>query len=225
MSTNPSARKGDRALRLCGIFGIVSLASYAAAVLFAPLAYPGYDWMSQAVSDLSALDAPSRELWNRLAMLHAPCSLACATAAAVYVVRKRAWSPLLRTGVCLFALMSLLSAVGYQLFPLTEAGTDISAFSSFVHVYVVTTGVVLTSILSLSCIAAAGVRGKGPRPLAVAAGIALALMIAGPVGMSAVPARYFGVAERLSVFSAVGFTAALGLSLARGELMPHAVAS
>ena len=36
-----------------GLLGVVSFLSYAAAVAFAPLAYPGYDWMAQAVSDLS----------------------------------------------------------------------------------------------------------------------------------------------------------------------------
>ena len=37
-----------------GLLGIVSFLSYTAAVVFAPLAYPGYNWMAQAVSDLSA---------------------------------------------------------------------------------------------------------------------------------------------------------------------------
>lgn len=41
-------------LRLCGFFGLISFLSYLIAVIFSPLAYPGYDWMSQAVSVLSA---------------------------------------------------------------------------------------------------------------------------------------------------------------------------
>lgn len=44
-----------------GLLGLVSLLSYTAAVVFSPLAYPGYDWMAQAVSDLSAA-APSLEM-------------------------------------------------------------------------------------------------------------------------------------------------------------------
>ena len=36
-----------------GLLGVLSFLSYAAAVALAPLAYPGYDWMAQAVSDLS----------------------------------------------------------------------------------------------------------------------------------------------------------------------------
>lgn len=31
-----------------GLLGVLSFLSYAAAVVLAPLAYPGYDWMAQA---------------------------------------------------------------------------------------------------------------------------------------------------------------------------------
>ena len=45
-----------------GLLGVVSFLSYTAAVVFAPLAYPNYNWMAQAVSDLSAANAPSLAL-------------------------------------------------------------------------------------------------------------------------------------------------------------------
>ena len=62
-----------------GLLGVVSFLSYAAAVAFAPLAYPGYDWMAQAVSNLSAANAPSLSLWNQLSSLYDVCtsSLQC----------------------------------------------------------------------------------------------------------------------------------------------------
>ena len=41
-------------VRILGGFGVISLLSYTAMVVFSPLAYPGYDWLSMAVSDLSA---------------------------------------------------------------------------------------------------------------------------------------------------------------------------
>jgi len=37
-----------------GLLGPISFISYVAAVIFSPLAYPEYNWMTQAVSDLSA---------------------------------------------------------------------------------------------------------------------------------------------------------------------------
>ena len=52
----------EKRLRKIGIFGIIGLLSYTAMVLFSPLAYPGYDWLSMAVSDLCAKGAPSEEL-------------------------------------------------------------------------------------------------------------------------------------------------------------------
>lgn len=57
-----------------GLLGVVSFLSYMAAVIFAPLAYPGYDWMAQAVSDLSAANAPSLTLWNQLSVCTMPVS-------------------------------------------------------------------------------------------------------------------------------------------------------
>ena len=48
-------------LKHLGLFGIISLLSYTAMVVFSPLAYPGYDWLSMAVSDLSAVGAPSAD--------------------------------------------------------------------------------------------------------------------------------------------------------------------
>lgn len=53
-------------LQKLGLLGVVSLLSYTAAVVFSPLAYPGYNPMAQAVSDLSAANAPSLSLWNSL---------------------------------------------------------------------------------------------------------------------------------------------------------------
>ena len=58
-------------LEYCGLLGVAACLSYTAAVVFSPLAYSGYDWMAQAVSDLSASNAPSLRLWNQLSSLYA----------------------------------------------------------------------------------------------------------------------------------------------------------
>ena len=65
-------------LNYCGLLGVVALISYVSAVVFSPLAYPGYNWMAQAVSDLSASTAPSLKLWNQLSNLYNVCTLVCA---------------------------------------------------------------------------------------------------------------------------------------------------
>lgn len=83
-----------------GLLGVISLISYTAAALFSPLAYPGYQWTAQAVSDLSASTAPSRMLWNQLAALYGNCGIVCTTLVCVFL-QGRLTRPL-RLGVYLF---------------------------------------------------------------------------------------------------------------------------
>ena len=78
---------------------------------------------------------------------------------------------------------------------------------------VVTALVVGLSVVSLVVIVIAGIRDRGCRSYGVCAAVALGMMLGGVVGMNLVPAAYFGVVERLSVFAATGFNAALGLHL------------
>lgn len=78
---------------------------------------------------------------------------------------------------------------------------------------VVTALVVALSIVSLIVIIVAGAKYKDCRVYGICAGVALFMMLVGAVGMKIVPADYFGVVERFSVFSATGFNAALGINL------------
>lgn len=187
-----------------GLLGLVSFLSYAAAVIFAPLAYPGYDWMAQAVSDLSAADAPSLALWNQLSAGYNACEVVC--------IGIQGRNPkLLRTGVYLFAVMEWISAIGYRMFPLSSSGYA-GAFQDVMHM-AVTAAVVLLSIVSLAILIAAGVKDRRCRSYGVCAAAALGMMLVGAVGTKLVPAQYFGVVERFSVFAATGFNAALGIHL------------
>ena len=192
-----------------GLLGIVSFLSYTAAVVFSPLAYPGYNWMAQAVSDLSAADAPSLALWNQLSALYNVCEVVCATVVCIGMQGRK--TKLLRTGIYMFAVMEWISAVGYRMFPLSSSGYA-GAFQDIMHM-VITAAVVLLSIISLVLIIIAGIKNKSCRSYGVCAGIALFMMLVGAMGMKFVPADYFGIIERFSVFAATGFNAALGLHL------------
>ena len=192
-----------------GLLGLVSFFSYAAAVIFAPLAYPGYDWMAQAVSDLSTADAPSLALWNQLSAGYNACEVVCATVvcATVVCIGIQGRKPkLLRTGVYLFAVMEWISAIGYRMFPLSSSGYA-GAFQDVMHM-AVTAAVVLLSIVSLAILIAAGVKDRRCRSYGVCAAAALGMMLVGAVGTKLVPAQYFVVVERFSVFAATGFNAA-----------------
>ena len=197
-------------LQRLGLLGVVSFLSYTAAVVvFAPLAYPGYNWMAQAVSDLSAANAPSLALWNQLSALYNVCEVVCVTVVCIGIQGRK--TKLLRSGIYLFAVMEWISAVGYRMFPLSNSGYA-GAFQDVMHM-AVTALVVLLSIASLVIIIVAGAKSKSCRSYGVCAAVALAMMLVGAIGMKIVPAAYFGVVERFSVFAATGFNAALGIHL------------
>ena len=196
-------------LQRLGLLGVVSFLSYTAAVVFAPLAYPGYNWIAQAVSDLSAANAPSLALWNQLSALYSVCEVVCVTVVCIGIQGRK--TKLLRSGIYLFAVMEWISAVGYRMFPLSNSGYA-GAFQDVMHM-AVTALVVLLSIVSLVIIIVAGAKSKSCRSYGVCAAVALAMMLVGAMGMKIVPAAYFGVVERFSVFAATGFNAALGIHL------------
>lgn len=201
-------------MNYCGLLGIVALLSYTVAVVFSPLDYPGYNWMSQAVSDLSASNAPSLGLWNQLSSLYNICTLICAMMVCAGIQGKG--SRLLRSGIYLFTAMEWISAVGFSMFPLSDSGYA-GTFQDKMHI-ISTVLVVMLSIVSLVTLIIAGVKTKEYRSFGVFAGIALGMMLVGALGMNIVPKEYFGVVERFSVFAAVGYNAVLGIELFRIDL-------
>ena len=198
-----------------GLTGVVALISYTLAVVISPSAYPGYRWMEQAVSDLSAESAPSRMLWHQLAALYDVCSVVCATCVSIYVSEKQVSTRLFRIGTHLFTLMTWISNVGYAMFPLADSGKEIATFQEIMHM-AVTAAVVLLSVVSLACLIIAGCKKGGIRGIGIWAAVALFMMMVGAIGQGAVPPRYFGVVERFSVFAAVGFNAVCGMYLFKG---------
>ena len=127
-----------------GLLGVVSFLSYMAAVIFAPLAYPGYDWMAQAVSDLSAANAPSLALWNQLSSLYNACELPCVMMVCVGIQGQK--TKLLRIGIYLFAAMEWGSAVGFRMFPLSDSGYA-GAWQDQMHL--ITTALVVALFLAV----------------------------------------------------------------------------
>lgn len=147
-------------------------------MVFSPLAYPGYDWMAQAASDLSAVNAPSLALWNRLSALYNSCELLCVMMVCVGIQGRR--TRLLRVGIYLFAAMEWVSAVGYRMFPLSDSGYA-GAFQDRMHI-AATVAVVLLSMALLTVIIVAGVKDRSCRSYGICAAVALGMMLVGALG-------------------------------------------
>lgn len=188
------------------VCGLLSLVFYILHDFIGGLYYPGYDRMSQALSDLTALDAPSYAIAGGYSSIHGIFSIACCLLLCFVFSNAH---KLLRVGVICFTAMHLVSAIGYSLFPLSGSGYDGST-QSFIHVYVVTIAVVALSILSLVIIAIGSFKDKS-KLLGIFAIVALACMFFGAVGSGNIPHEYFGIVERFSTYSAVAFTAVLAV--------------
>lgn len=202
----------EKRLRKLGVLGVISLLSYTAMVVFSPLAFPGYDWLSMAVSDLSAEGAPSQALAGQLNALFGPCGLVCIMAVCVGIAGCR--SRALRAGIYAFAAMEWVCNVGYDLFPWVSSAPA-SHPQNMLHL-AVTALVVAFSLAALVLVAIGAGRAHIPslRTWAIAC---LAAMIAGPIGTAILPKAVFGLFERFSTFSAVVFNAVLGVCLLRGR--------
>lgn len=203
----------EKRLRMFGILGIISLLSYTAMVVFSPLAYPGYDWLSMAVSDLSAEGAPSKELASQLNALFGPCGLVSIMAVCIGVVGCK--SKVFKLGIYFFAAMEWVCDVGYNLFPWVN-NAPTSTPQNVMHL-VVTVLVVVLSLASLVLIAIGASKEK-MKSLRIWAIICLVAMIMGPIGTALLPKAVFGLFERFSTFSAVVFNAILGIYLMKGRL-------
>lgn len=191
---------------LC-LTGILSLIFYILHDVVGALNYPGYNWTREAVSDLTATDSPVYGIAHSLSLVYGIFSCLCSLLVCILV--KKEEKKTLRLGVYLFTTMNFISAIGYSLFPLSSKGYD-GSFQSFMHVYVITIAVVLLSIISLILISVGAFKSK-KKLLGTLSIVALLLMFFGAAGSGILPKSVFGIVERFSTYSAVVFTAILGI--------------
>ena len=188
------------------VFGVSSIIFYFLHDVIGAQHYPGYEWTKQAVSDLTAADAPSFVVASGYTTVHGISSCLCLAFLCLLVRNER---KVFKAGIYLFTLMTAVSAIGYSLFPLSGSGYD-GSVQSFVHVYVITILVVLLSIISLILITIGSFKDK-KRLLGILSIAALLCMFFGAAGSGALPKEIFGVIERFSTYSAVIFTGVLGI--------------
>lgn len=193
-------------LCLSGIFGVIF---YLLHDIVGAMNYPNYNWLSQAVSDLTAKDAPSFVIASGYVTIYGIFNCLCC--ASLCVLMENETNKCLKVGIYIFSIMNFISAIGYALFPLSSSGFD-GSFESIIHVYVITSQVVLLSIISLILIAVGSFKEKGNHKiLGYLAIISLFLMFIGAIGSGIISKEYFGLIERFSTYSAVVFTGILGI--------------
>ena len=87
---------------LC-LTGILAAIFYLLHDIIGAMNYPGYDWTSQAVSDLTATDVPSFVIANGFSNIHGIFSCLCSALVCILVKNER---KSLRIGIYLYAIMN-----------------------------------------------------------------------------------------------------------------------
>jgi hypothetical membrane protein len=178
--------------------GILSVIFYFLHVMIGQMNYPNYDFLSQAVSDLTSDSSPSKGIARFFSSLYGIFS-SLAVIGFLYTFRNER-QKLLKIGIYLLSSMYLISAVGYALFPLSST-TEINNFQNIMHI-VVTILVVLLTISSL-IILAISFKKNSQSIYFILTILTFSILMIGSITMGLVPKAYFGLAERFSVFSVV----------------------
>ncbi len=177
-------------IRLLSLSTVVAAVFYFLHVYFGIQNYPGYNSLSQAVSDLTAIDAPSFVVASRYSSLYSMFSVLGCTFLCLVVANHV--NKTFRTGIYLYTIMNWVSSVGYTLFPLSSKGFQ-GTFQDIMHFYVVTISVVLLSIISLILIFIGGRKYRETKWVSILALVTLLFMFSGSIGTGIVPAEYFGL--------------------------------
>ncbi|MCF7931120.1 MAG: DUF998 domain-containing protein [Acholeplasmataceae bacterium] len=180
------------------IAGILSIIFYFLHVILGSMFYPGYNPLTQAVSDLTSDGSPARSIARTYSSLYGITS-SIVSIGLLYVFRSEQ-NKLLKIGIYLLSIMYLTSAIGYSLFPLSS-NENIVTFQDVMHI-VVTIIVVLLTIAALIVLILAFKKANRNLYFIITIIVFIFLML-GAILTNLVSPNYFGIAERLSVFSIV----------------------
>jgi hypothetical membrane protein len=201
----------NNAVKLIPLLGMLSTVFYFLHVILGEAFYKGYNPLAQAISDLTALNSPSRNIARIFSTLYGICAVTFSIGFFAYFKNKinKAY-----TGPSfIFCAMNVISFFGYTFFPLSEAGYA-NTFQDKMHI-IVTALVVLLTIVSLILFTIGFLRTNEHKRLGFIFLGTLLLLIIGAMLINLLPKEYFGVAERVNIYSIVVFTGVLVMWMKR----------
>lgn len=213
VGVDPKSMEVKMVRKLLLVCGILSSLVYVATDLLLSWLYDGYSYTDQAISELSAIGAPTQPLWVAMLFLYNPLLIAFGIGIWKVAGRKRS---LRFTGI-LLAAWGVLGFV-WLFFPMHMRGAIGSATDTM---HLILAGVtVLLIILFIGF--GSGARGKWFRLYSILTILAI-LVFGALVGMQAprvaapLPTPWMGVMERVSVYSPMLWVLVLAVALLRSQ--------
>ena len=198
--------------------GVASTAVYLSMDVLGAVAWDGYSYIDQTVSELSAIGAPSRRIAAPLGMLYnillIPFAAAVAASPGKHSVLRLAGTALAGIG-----LLGIVSAF----FPIQMRGAGEWTINETVHVAMTAITVVL-----IVAAMAFGAAALGEGFLLYSFGSIAVMLLTGAIaGMNGsnlaanLPTPWMGVMERISIFTYLAWVAVLAIVLMRRTSQPR----
>jgi len=194
-------------VKLIPLLGIFSVIFYFIHVILGELFYEGYNPLAQAISDLTASNSPSRNIARPFSALFGICAVMFSIGFFAYLKNKI--NKAVTVSSFIFCIMNTISFFGYTFFPLSEAGYA-GTFQDKMHM-IVTVFVVILTIASLILYSIGFFMAKGHKWLGIISLCTLLILMAGAMLINILPEAYFGVTERINVYSIIIYTGILSL--------------
>lgn len=198
-------------IKIMSLLGIAGSVFYFLHILFGRIFYRGYDPLSQAISDLTASDSPSRIIASVFSSLYGIFSVIFSLIFFIYFRGKINF--FVTTGAFVFSIMILLSFLGYFFFPLSvksSGAVHSGTFRDKMHL-VITVFVVVLTVAAVILFGIGFLNTGEHKYMGILSLIVLVLLVIGAILISRVPKKYFGVAERINVYSIILYVGVLSL--------------
>ena len=199
--------KNSFIVKLFSLSGIIGVIFYFLHVFIGKMFYENYNSMAQAISDLTSLDSPSKNIAMVFSMLYGIFTVIFSIYFFIYFKQKI--NKFVTFGAGFFSIMTIVSFLGYTFFPLSEAGYA-GTFQDKMHI-VVTIAVVLFTVIALILFMIGFFRIKNKKIISVISLCTFSLLLIGSILMNNLPKEYFGIAERINVYSIVIYIGILSL--------------
>jgi len=199
--------KNKKLIEIFSLFGVIGVLFYFLHVLLGTLFYEGYNPTAQAISDLTASNSPSKNIARPFSFFYGIFTVIFSTY--FFIFFKQKINKFVTFGSGFFCIMTIVSFFGYTFFPLSESGYA-GTFQDIMHM-AVTAGVVLFTIISLILFMIGFFRTQNIKSLGIISLCTFLLLLTGSMLINILPKEYFGIAERINVYSIVIFTGILSL--------------
>jgi hypothetical membrane protein len=203
-------------MKAISLFGLTGSIMYLLHIFFGRLFYETYNPLTQAVSDLTAANSPSKIISVIFFALYG--IFATMFFAGFWINFKRKNHRAIALGSVGFCVMTMISLFGFTLFPLSKSNTFFSladidsagVFQDKMHILTVIL-VIFFTVVSTILYGAGFLKTESGKCIGIVSWCELGLLIAGTISIFVAPKEYFGLAERINIYAIQAYTAILSL--------------